>query len=662
VCSWSSRDRKLSIKALWNESIRDRSFLNLDPTDFVAHQEQYFRKFQSMFMRNEAQFRETRSSIETRSRVNLTETSSSDEALEKAVYLRTAALLEMNAALQKKLTEHKIIESTLRQSEARLQQIVNGTADGILILNREGIVLFSNAAASILFGYPMEDLLGLDMRLPCKIADTNEIQILCKTDRGMTTRNIEMKLSRTLWEGAFAYLATLRDITERKRSEEELTYSAFHDALTKLPNRAALMIQLEGAIAKTQFDSSYLFAVLFLDLDGFKSVNDRLGHIAGDRLLIEVARRLELCLRPSDQIARLGGDEFVICLNNIHSIQDATHVAERIEIALSSPITWEDQQIFTTASIGIAIGKDSYRNPEELLRDADSAMYAAKKLGQGCYEVFDTAISACIVPKFRQEFELKQALDRQEFILHYQPIIDLRSQKITGFEALLRWIHPERGLIAPDDFIPLAEETGLIIPIGAWVLSEACSQLKIWQREIASNIPLSMSVNVSSLQLRHPGFLAMVEQTLMTTQIQASRLTLEITESVMMEESASMGHLLRQLRAQDIQLSLDDFGTGYSSLIALKQFPISALKLDRSFTQGLGDDPKSLEIVQAVMQLAQKMNMAVIAEGIETASQQNHLQTLDCIMGQGFLFSAAIDSQAAGHLLEANMRLPQWVI
>jgi diguanylate cyclase (GGDEF)-like protein/PAS domain S-box-containing protein len=613
-------------------------------------------------MLNEAQLHETRSPIETQSRNHLTLASSSDETLEKAVHLRTAALLEMNAALQKKINEHKIIESTLRQSEARLQQIVNGTADGILILNREGIVLFSNAAASILFGYPMEDLLGLDMRLPRKITDINEIQILCKTERGITTRNIEMKLSRTLWEGAFAYLATLRDITERKRSEEELTYSAFHDALTGLPNRAALMTQLEGAIAKTQLDSSYLFAVLFLDLDEFKAVNDRLGHTAGDRLLIEVARRLELCLRPSDQIARLGGDEFVICLNNIHSVQDATHIAERIEIALSAPIAWEDQKIFTTASIGIAMGKDSYRNPEELLRDTDSAMYAAKKRGQGCYEVFDTDISACIVSKFRLEFELKQALERQEFVLHYQPIIDLRSQKITGFEALLRWNHPDRGLVAPDDFIPLAEETGLIIPIGAWVLSEACSQLKTWQREIASDIPLSMSVNVSSLQLKHPSFLTLVEQTLIATQIQASFLTLEITESVMMEESASMGNLLAQLRAQDIQLSLDDFGTGYSSLVALKQFPVSALKLDRSFTQGLGSDPKSLEIVQAVMHLAQKMNMAVIAEGIETASQQSHLQTLDCVMGQGFLFSKAIDGKAAGHLIEANARLPQWVI
>jgi diguanylate cyclase (GGDEF)-like protein/PAS domain S-box-containing protein len=611
-------------------------------------------------MLSEAPSRETQLLAERRSSRNVTPDAITDAAIEKAVRIRTAALLKMNSALQKTITDHKIVEANLRQSESRLQQIVNGTADGILVLNREGTVLFSNAAASILFGHPTEDLLGVDMRLPLKTTDTTEIQVLCKTDRGMATRNIEMKLARTLWEGAFAYLGTLRDITERKRSEEELTYNACHDVLTGLPNRAALMTQLEGAIAKTRLDSSYLFAVLFLDLDDFKTTNDRLGHTAGDHLLVEIAHRLEFCLRPSDQIARLGGDEFVIYLNNIHGIQDATQIAERIQTALAAPLTWDDQQIFSTTSIGIAIGKDSYNKPEELLRDADIAMYAAKKRGQGCYEVFDTDISACLVPKFRLEFELKQALERGEFILHYQPIVDLRSQKISGFEALLRWCHPERGLIMPADFIAAAEETGLIIPIGEWVLATACAQLKTWQQEITSDLPLSMSVNVSSLQLKHPGFLAMIEQTLEATQIQARQLTLEITESVMMEKSAAMGALLAQLRSRQIQLSLDDFGTGYSSLSALKQFPISALKLDRSFTQSLGNDPKSLEIVRAIMHLSQTMNIAVIAEGIETLSQQQHLQALDCVQGQGFLFTAAIDSQAAGHLITANALLPHW--
>jgi diguanylate cyclase (GGDEF)-like protein/PAS domain S-box-containing protein len=605
----------------------------------------------------------SRSSIQTRSKDDLMmSTSSTDEAVEKAVHLRTAALLEMNQELQKKIAEHRTIEASLRQSEARLQQIVNGTADGILIINREGLVLFANAAASNLFGNPTEDLLGLDMRLPREIVDTSEIQMLCKTERGMAIRNIEMTLSRTLWEGAFAYLGTLRDITERKRSEEELAYNAFHDALTGLPNRAALMTQLKGAIAKTQLDSSYLFAVLFLDLDGFKATNDRFGHVAGDYLLVEITRRLEICLRPSDHIARLGGDEFVIYLNNIHGIPDAVQIAERIEISLSAPIPWEDQQIFSTTSIGIAISKDSYQSPEELLRDADTAMYSAKKRGQGCYEIFNTDISACILPKFRLESELKQAIEGQEFVLHYQPIIDLRSQRITGFEALLRWNHPDRGLIFPGEFIPLAEETGLIVPIGTWVLTEACSQLKTWQRELSLDIPLSMSVNVSSLQLKHPGFLTMVEHILQTTQLQASSLILEITETVMMERSVSMSDLLSQLRAQGIQLSLDDFGTGYSSLSALKQFPISALKLDRSFTQGLGNDPKSLEIVRAIVHLAQTIDIPVIAEGIETLSQQSHLHSLNCFLGQGFLFSAAIDGIAAGHLIEANARLPQWVI
>jgi diguanylate cyclase (GGDEF)-like protein/PAS domain S-box-containing protein len=612
-------------------------------------------------MLEEARLNEPRLSIAPRSKNNAPpDISDADAALEKAVRIRTAALLAMNASLQKKITEQKIVETNLRQSEARLQQIVNGTADGILVLNREGVVLFSNASAAALFGHPTEDLLGLNLRLPLKTADTHEIQVVLKTDRGMASRNIEMQLSRTLWEGAFAYLGTLRDVTERKRSEEELTYSASHDALTGLPNRAALITQLEGAIAKTQSDSSYLFAVLFLDLDNFKAINDRLGHTAGDHLLVALAHRLELCLRPSDQIARLGGDEFVIYLNNIHGIQDATHIAERIQIALAAPITWNEQQIFSTTSIGIAIGTDRYLHPEELLRDADSAMYAAKKRGKGCYEVFETDISGCTVPTFHLEYELKQAIERHEFILHYQPIVDLGSQKITGFEALLRWCHPERGLIMPADFIPVAEATELIIPIGAWVLAEACTQLKTWQQEITSDMPLSMSVNVSSLQLNHPGFLEMVEQTLETTQLQGRHLTFEITESVMMEESEGMGELLEQLRAQQIQLSLDDFGTGYSSLSALKQFPISTIKLDRCFTQSLGNDPKSLEIVRAVMHLAQKMDIAVIAEGIETLSQQQHLQILNCTQGQGFLFTAAIDGQAAGNLIAANASLPQW--
>jgi diguanylate cyclase (GGDEF)-like protein/PAS domain S-box-containing protein len=617
-------------------------------------------------MLNEVPSREAHLPVESRSRGNVvnivTPNSSTDMAFEQALRIRTAALLKMNAALQKTITDHKIVEANLRQNEAKLQQIVNGTADGILVLNREGIVLFSNASASVLFGHPTEDLLGLDMRLPIKIADTTEIQVLCKTDRGMATRNIEMKLARTLWEGAFAYLGTLRDITERKRSEEELTYSACHDALTGLPNRTALMTQLESAIAKTKVDSSYLFAVLFLDLDDFKATNDRLGHTAGDHLLIEIAHRLELCLRPSDQIGRLGGDEFVICLNNIHGVQDATQIAERIQAALAAPLTWDSQQFFSTTSIGIAIGKDGYDRPQELLRDADIAMYAAKKRGQGCYEVFDADISACLVPQFRLEYELQQALDRREFILHYQPIVDLRSQKITGFEALLRWCHPERGLIMPADFIPMAEETGLIIPIGAWVLTEACNQLKTWQQDITSDIPLSMSVNVSSLQLKHPSFLAMVETILESAELQARQLTIEITESVMLEESTLMGDLLSQLRDRQIQLSLDDFGTGYSSLSALKQFPISALKLDRSFTQSLDNDPKSLEIVRAIMHLAQTMNIAVIAEGIETLSQQQHLQSLNCSQGQGFLFTAAVDSRAAGNLITANALVPQWAI
>jgi diguanylate cyclase (GGDEF)-like protein/PAS domain S-box-containing protein len=583
-----------------------------------------------------------------------------NQAIEQAVQQRTAALLAMNNNLQKKLAEHKAVEVTLRQSEERLQQIVQGTADGILILNGKGIVQFTNTAAASLLGHPTEDLIGLDIRLPLTTSDTHEIQVFRKTARGMVTRDIEIKLSRTLWENEFAYLASLRDVTERKRNQEELTYSASHDSLTGLPNRTALMTQIEAAIIKTQINPSYLFAVLFLDLDAFKSINDRLGHAAGDHLLIEVAHRLALCLRPSDQIARIGGDEFVIFLNNIHGIHDATHVVERIQTSLAAAIIWEDQQIFTTTSIGIAISKETYIHPNEILQDADSAMYRAKKQSHGCYEFFDTGISACTAPKFHMEQALKQALDRQEFILHYQPIIDLRSQEITGFEALLRWCHPERGIIMPDEFIPTAEQTGLIIPLGAWVLSTACAQLKIWQQELALVHPLSISINVSSLQLKHPGFLALVENNLQKNQIDPSCLNLEITESMIMEDSDTTIALLQALRDQNIQLSLDDFGTGYSSLAALHRFPINTLKIDCSFTQRLGSDPKSLEIIRAIMTLAQTMDLAVIAEGIETLAQQTHLRALNCHQGQGFLFTKAIDSQAASTLLQSQHRLAQW--
>ncbi len=586
----------------------------------------------------------------------MSNTIASNDAVEQAIELRTASLIAMNKLLQKEVAEHKAIEVLLRRNEERLQKIVQGNADGILILSHKGIVQFTNTAAASLLGHPTEDLLGLDIRLPLTTSDTHEIQVFRKTARGMATRDIEIKLSRTRWENEFAYLASLRDVTERKRNQEELTYSASQDGLTGLPNRAALMAQLEAAINKTQINPSYLFAVLFLDLDEFKSINDRLGHAAGDHLLIEIAHRLALCLRPSDQIARIGGDEFVIFLDDIHGIHDAIQIVDRIRNALTMPILWQDQQIFATTSIGITISKETYSHPNELIQDADSAMYSAKKQGSGCYEVFETGISSCSMTKFQMNQALQQALDRQEFTLHYQPIINLRTQEIIGFEALIRWHHPERGLINPDEFIPVAEQTGLIIPIGSWVLLTACTQLKIWQQECPQKSPLSISVNVSSLQLKDPGFLAALDQALQITQLDPQYLNLEITESTLLEDSLATIELLQILRDRGIQLSLDDFGTGYSSFASLHRLPINTLKIDCAFTQRLGSDPKSSAIIRAITTLGDTMGLTVIAEGIETPSQQTRLRELNCHYGQGFLFTQAIDSSKATQLLQSHHR------
>ncbi len=577
-----------------------------------------------------------------------------NDDIELAVQQRTASLLAINHALHKQLENHQVLEATLRQSEAHLQQIIQGSNDGILILNFRGLVQFANPAAASLLGHPTEDLIGLDIHLPLTTSDTHTIQVFRKTARGMATRDVEIKLSRTRWEDQFAYLASLRDITERKRSEEELTYSASRDTLTGLPNRAALMAQLEAAITKTQIEPSYLFAILFLDLDKFKSINDRLGHAAGDHLLIEVAHRLAVCLRLNDQIARIGGDEFVIFLDNIHGSHDAAHIIERIQNALTTPITWQDQQIFATTSIGIALSKETYNHPNEIIQDADSAMYSAKKQGLGCYKFFDTDISACARPTFPMAFALQQALDRQEFRLHYQPIIKLRTQEIIGFEALIRWHHPERGLINPNEFIPIAEQTGLIIPIGAWVLATACTQLKIWQQASTTSAPLTINVNVSSLQLKHPDFSQLVEQNLQKNQLDPKCLNLEITESIIMENENTTIELLQALRAQQVQLSLDDFGTGYASFASLHRFPINTLKIDRAFTQRLGSDSKTLAIIRSIITLAQTLDLAIIAEGIETLAQQAHLQELNCPHGQGFLFTQALDSDRATHFLQSH--------
>ncbi len=450
-------------------------------------------------------------------------------------------------------------------------------------------------------------------------------------------------------------------IEERTRQLEianaQLLEMALHDALTGLPNRTLFMKCLEQALNRPKADSVHQFAVLFLDCDRFKVVNDSLGHLVGDELLIAIARRLEASLSQSDTLARLGGDEFAIFLTEIKEVSSATLVADRILEALSHPFQLKGHEVFINASIGIALGNFNYNQPEHLLRDADTAMYRAKALGKGQYHIFDSAMHDAALQLLQLESDLCRAINQQEFIVHYQPIVDLSTGRIVGFEALVRWHHPQRGMVSPNSFIPIAEETGLIIPIGNWVLREACHQLRLWQKEKLKGIPLFMSVNLSVRQFAQPELIEQIDKILEETQLSPQSLKLEITESAIMDNANSAAVILQKLRERSIQLSIDDFGTGYSSLSYLHSFPINTLKVDRSFVRRIDGNPKNLGLIPAIMSIAQTMGMSAIAEGIETTQQLAQLRTLGCGFGQGYLFSKPMDAERAMDLIASN---PQW--
>jgi diguanylate cyclase (GGDEF)-like protein len=453
-----------------------------------------------------------------------------------------------------------------------------------------------------------------------------------------------------------ANVALQNEVTERKRVEKQLLHNAFHDSLTNLPNRALFMDRLEHALAYSKRHKNYLFAVLFLDMDRFKAVNDSLGHSKGDQLLIAIARRLEECLRSGDTITRLGGDEFVFLLEDIKDINKATDVADRIQKALTLPFNLGGHEVFITTSIGIALSTKVYQQAEDILRDADIAMYRAKALGKGGYEVFDTSMHTQALTLLQLETELRRAIERGEFRLYYQPIVLLESGRITGFEALVRWQHPDRGLVSPADFIPLAEETGLIIPIGWWVLREACRQIRTWHVKFPVTEPLAISVNISGKQFSQPDLIEQIEQILQETGIDARSLKLEITESVLMENAESAAAMLVQMQALGIRFSMDDFGTGYSSLSYLHRFPINTLKIDRAFINGLNVDMEKMDIIRTIVALACSLDMDVIAEGVETCQQMYQLKALKCDFGQGYFFSKPLNSEMAAALIAASIR------
>ncbi|HEX8162769.1 MAG TPA: EAL domain-containing protein [Pyrinomonadaceae bacterium] len=442
-----------------------------------------------------------------------------------------------------------------------------------------------------------------------------------------------------------------QDITDRKRAEERLLHDAFHDALTGLPNRSLFIDHLKLAIARRQRDFEQNFAVLFLDLDRFKIINDSLGHMIGDQLLVGIARRLETCLRPGDTVARVGGDEFTILLEGVRDEAEAVTVAERIQAELSLPFYLSGREVFTTSSIGIAPGTTDYALPEEVLRDADTAMYRAKSLGKARHEVFDKEMHAVAMNLLQMETDLRGACERGEFFLEYQAIVSLEDFGVKGFEALVRWEHPERGTISPMDFIPVAEESGQVVAIGQWALGEACRRMQQWQHRFPADPPLFISVNLSIRQFNEPRLIEQVEEILVETGLDPRSLKLEITESAVMEDIDAATGMLEQLRALGVQLSIDDFGTGYSSLSYLHRFPINTLKVDRSFVMRMADNNENSEIVRTILMLAQNLGMDVVAEGVETREQLALLRKLGCEYGQGFLFSKPVDADGAEQII-----------
>ena len=584
---------------------------------------------------------------------------------------RNMELSSINAALRKQTDEHQQAFEVLASSEERLSLVARSANDGLWDWDLKTNEIHFCPRWKAMLGYAEKEI-GTRPdewfnRIHPEDLETVHSELLDhllgSTPQFQNEHRIRHKDGRYHWmlsRGAAVWDAnkevyrmagSLTNITSQKEAERQLLHNAFHDPLTRLPNRALFMDRLKRSLDRAAHGEDYLFAVLFLDLDRFKVVNDSLGHDVGDQLLVAIARRLESSLRPGDMVARLGGDEFAIILDHLKHINDATHAAERIQKDLSAPYNLSGHEVFASASIGISVSLTPHDLPEDILRSADTAMYRAKENGRGGFELFDEDMHARAVALMQLETDLRWAISRNEFRVYYQPIISLASWQITGFEALLRWEHPQQGFITPLEFIPVAEETGLIIPIGQWILKEACQQLRSWQEVFSLDPPLTMSVNLSGKQFLQPDLIETVGKILAETEIDPGSLKIEITESAIIENIESATEILKQLKELGIRVSLDDFGTGYSSLSYLHRFPIDTLKIDRSFVTRM-NLPKNSEIVRTIVTLAANLGMDVIAEGVETGEQIIQLTGMNCEYGQGYLFSKPMDGELVKQLIE----------
>ena len=473
-------------------------------------------------------------------------------------------------------------------------------------------------------------------------------------------RNLEQRVSQRTIELKRTVRKLRLEIKERQRIQQQLVYDAGHDNLTGLPNRSLLIDRIESTIAHAKQNPSYSYGLLFVDLDRFKIINDSLGHSVGDRLLVLVSQVLRECVRENDFVARLGGDEFVILLDGLKSLSDATYIGERIQQKLRSPFELKGQNIFTSASIGIVFSSIEYNNASDLMRDADIAMYRSKENGKARYTIFDRAMYDEALKLVKLENSLRFALKRNELAMHYQPIISLAHNTLAGFEALIRWQHPQWGSVSPLEFIPIAEDTGLIIEIGEWALQEACQQLQRWRKQYACDriTSLKMSVNLASQQLREANFTDKLDRILASTGLDGNSLRLEITESVLLEPEGNVQDTLQQIKDRNIKLSIDDFGTGYSSLSYLRRFPIDNLKIDRSFIQQMNYNAENFEIVRIIITLAKTLGMDTISEGVETERQLEQLKLLGCDFAQGYLFSKPLAPEDIKSMLDKYLQSP----
>ena len=639
---------------------------------------------------------DTRTPI-TYERAAETATGSKIHLTSKYPYYAHDGKLQGLIGVSRDVTSRRHAEQALANSEARYRIVAETASDAIITIDEESRILYANSAVEKIFGYDLKKLQGqsLTLLMPDYLRHVHEAALKRYVETGVRHMHwdaieipalhksgaevpIEVSFGEHHENGQRLFTGIMRDITERKRTQDaletltrelemrveartaelaeanaQLLYDAFHDKLTGLANRALFLDRLALATERYQRRADGGFAILYLDADRFKVVNDSLGHSTGDQLLVALGERLKECTRPGDTVARLGGDEFAVLLEDTSLIEEATRVAERIQHEARKPFVTSGKVIYTSVSVGIVMSSTLHENAEELLRDADIAMYHAKALGKARYQVFTEEMRDHVVSLMALENDLRGALGRNELRVYYQPIKALQNGSLTGFEALVRWQHPTLGTVSPTSFIPLAEETGLIIELDRWVLREACRQLKHWQQQYPLIPPLTINVNLSSRQFLEADLVNFVRSMFEETGVQPEHLKLEVTESVLMQHAEAVMIAFEQLKALGVKLYIDDFGTGYSSLSYLQRFPVDTLKIDRSFVDNMVKTPESAELVKTIIAMAQALKLSVVAEGIETEAQLAQLNALGCSRGQGYLFAKPLTVEGATAMLHA---------